>query len=247
MSDADVTPALLDADLVEQWDAVVDWLRTLDDEVFDTPSPLPGWRVRDLVAHLGEAMGVLARARPADEEDAARDVAGHRGHHERRHDLASYLASYADNADGIHARAVEVANEQAEDPAAAVEEKGAAALAHLARLRADGVATVRVRRGVVPLDQLVTTRLVELVVHADDLSRSAHVVAAVDPTARTIVSDALAAIVRRRSGSDVEVGDERAWVRLATGRLGWDQRGDALRSGNLAEGLPDLRAHLPLV
>ncbi len=42
MSDADVTPALLNADLVEQWDAVVDWLRTLDDEVFDTASPLPG-------------------------------------------------------------------------------------------------------------------------------------------------------------------------------------------------------------
>lgn len=246
MTDADVTPALLDADLAEQWDAAVDWLRTLDDDVFDTPSPLPGWRVRDLVAHLGEAMGVLARAEPADE--AAVDGPTDEHHHpERRHDLASYLASYVDNADGIHARAVEVAQEQAGDPVAAVEELGAAALGHLAQLRSDGVAAVRVRRGIVPLDQLVTTRLVELVVHADDLSRSAHVATAVDPTARTIVSDALLAIVRRRSGYEVDVVDERAWVRLATGRLAWDDRGDALRSGNLAEGLPDLSAYLPLV
>lgn len=241
MTDADVTPAQLDADLAEQWDAVVDWLRTLEDAALDTPTPLPGWRVRDLVAHLGEAMGVLARAEPVDVGTVVADRP------ERRHDLASYLASYADNADGIHARAVEVAGEQADDPAAAVEERGAEALAHLAQLRSDGVALVRVRRGIVPLDQLVTTRLVELVVHADDLSRSVRGAAAVDPTARTIVSGALLAIVRRRSGYEVDVVDERAWVRLATGRLGWAERGDALRSGNLAEGLPDLSTYLPLV
>ena len=91
------------------------------------------------------------------------------------------------------------------------------------------------------------TRLVELVVHGDDLARSVAVTSPVDPTARTLVSDALIAVVRRRSGYELDVVDETAWVRLATGRLKWDQRGHALRSGNLAEGLPDLSSWLPLL
>lgn len=243
MTDDAVDPALLDADLTEQWDAVVDWLRSLDDDVFDTPTLLPGWRVRDLVAHLGEAMGVLAGAEPAD---GASEGAGG-GSNEKRHDLAGYLRSYADNADGIRGRAVEVSEHHAQDPVGAVEEKGQAAITRLAELRRAGVGVVRVRRGLVPLTTLVLTRLVELVVHADDLSRSVHVTSPVDPTARTIVARELLAIVRRRSGHDVDVADERDWVRLATGRTTWQQRGNALRPGNLAEGLPDLSGYLPLL
>ena len=53
--------------------------------------------------------------------------------------------------------------------------------------------------------------------------------------------------VHVRSGYELDVVDETAWVRLATGRLKWDQRGHALRSGNLAEGLPDLSSWLPLL
>ncbi|PWD50618.1 hypothetical protein C8046_08090 [Serinibacter arcticus] len=239
MSDIAVDPALLDADLAEQSSAVVDWLRTLDDDVFDT-SALPDWRVRDLVAHLGQAMTVLAGAEAADGEQ---DVHGD----ERRHDLASYLASYADNAAGIHARAVELAQEHAADPVGDVEEKVGLAVANLTRLRADGVSVVRVRRGLIPLTSLVLTRLVELVVHADDLARAVHVTTPVDPTARTIVAQQLLAILRRRSGYELDVVDERAWVRLATGRITWDERGTALRPGNLSEGLPDLRPFLPLL
>lgn len=237
MSDTTVDPTLLDADLAEQSAAVVDWLRTLDDDVFDTPTPLPGWRVRDVVAHVGLAMTVLASAQAAEGE--ADD--------ERRHDLASYLGSYSDNAEGIRERAVELAGEQEHDPVGDVEGRVQLAVENLTRLRAAGVLTVRVRRGLIPLTSLVLTRLVELVVHADDLARSVHVTSPVDPTARTIVSDALLAIVRRRSGYELDVVDEKVWVRLATGRVTWDERGNALRPGNLSEGLPDLRAFLPLV
>ncbi|GMA32461.1 hypothetical protein [Litorihabitans aurantiacus] len=92
------------------------------------------------------------------------------------------------------------------------------------------------------------TRLVELVVHADDLSRSVPSVGLVDPTARTIVSRALFEVLRERSGVDhLEVLDERDWVRLATGRTAWADRGRALRPGDLAEGLPELGSHLPLL
>ena len=239
MTDDAVDPVLLDADLTDQWDGIVDWLRSLDDDVFDAITLLPGWRVRDLVAHLGEAMGVLAGAQPVDGNDVPAN--------EKRHDLAGYLRSYADNADGIRDRAVEVAEHRVADPVGALEEKGQAAITNLALLRRDGVALVRVRRGLVPLTTLVLTRLVELVVHADDLSRSVHVTSPVDPTARTIVARELLAIVRRRSGHDVDVADERDWIRLATGRTTWQQRGNALRPGNLAEGLPDLSGYLPLL
>lgn len=237
MTDNDVDTRLLDADLREQWDALIDWLRLLEDEAYDADTVLPEWKVRDLLAHLGLAMGVLASARPTTAEDTDRP----------RLNLGSYLGSYSDNADGIREKAQEVASEDIAAALASIEESGDAALDHLARLRATGTTNVTVRRGVIDLSTLVMTRLVELVVHGDDLARSVAVTSPVDPTARTLVSDALIAVVRRRSGYELDVVDETAWVRLATGRLKWDQRGHALRSGNLAEGLPDLSSWLPLL
>ena len=237
MTDNDVDTRLLDADLREQWDALIDWLRLLEDEAYDADTVLPEWKVRDLLAHLGLAMGVLASARPTTSEDADRP----------RLNLGSYLGSYSDNADGIREKAQEVARDDIAAGLASIEESGDAALDHLARLRDAGTTNVTVRRGVIDLSTLVMTRLVELVVHGDDLARSVAVTSPVDPTARTLVSDALIAVVRRRSGYELDVVDETAWVRLATGRLKWDQRGHALRSGNLAEGLPDLSSWLPLL
>ena len=237
MTDNDVDTRLLDADLREQWDALIDWLRLLEDEAYDADTVLPAWKVRDLLAHLGLAMGVLASARPTTAEDADRP----------RLNLGSYLGSYSDNADGIREKAQEVARDDIAAGLASIEESGDAALDHLARLRDAGTTNVTVRRGVIDLSTLVMTRLVELVVHGDDLARSVAVTSPVDPTARTLVSDALIAVVRRRSGYELDVVDETAWVRLATGRLKWDQRGHAPRSGNLAEGLPDLSSWLPLL
>ena len=237
MTDNAVDSRLLDAALRAQWDALIDWLRLLEDEAYEADTVLPGWKVRDLLAHLGLAMGVLASAQPTTPDDADRP----------RLNLGSYLGSYSDNADGIREKAQEVASDEIAAGLAAIEESGHQALDHLAQLRASGTTTVTVRRGVIDLTTLVMTRLVELVVHGDDLARSVAVTSPVDPTARTLVSDALIAVVRRRSGYELDVVDETAWVRLATGRARWDQRGQALRSGNLAEGLPDLSAWLPLL
>lgn len=262
MVDADVTStvtaARLDLDLHEQWDALIDWLRSLDDDALAAPTPLPRWSVRDLVAHLALVMRVLARAEAADP-----DVSGESGEHgesgesgessapsaagdvPRTLTFADYLASYAGTSSDIRERAIELAEHR--DPIGSAESSGQAALLTLRELRDEGVRLVRVHRGVVALDTLVLTRLVELVVHADDLARSAAIPSPVDPTARTIVATALLSVLRSRTGYDLQVGDEVTWLRLATGRLPWSGRGRALRPGTLAEGLPDLSQALPLV
>lgn len=235
MRDTDVTaiaPASrLDADLREQWDALIDWLRSMDDEMLTTATPLPEWSVGHLVAHLALVMRVLADAEVADDDATLT--------------FADYLSAYAETSAYIRDRAIDL-NEH-HDPIGSAEASGHAALVTLTGLRERRVKSVRVRRGVVALDTLVLTRLVELVVHADDLARSASIPSPVDPTARTIVANALLRVLRSRTGYDLEVGDEAAWLRLATGRLEWAERGDALRSGNLAEGLPDLSLALPLI
>ncbi|GMA32462.1 maleylpyruvate isomerase N-terminal domain-containing protein [Litorihabitans aurantiacus] len=115
--DTSIDPRRLDADLAEQWDAVVAWLQELDGEALDAPSVLPGWRVRDLAAHVGQAVAVLSGATPVVEPEAGPAP---------RHDLASYLASYADDAEGIEAGAVRRARSEREDPLGAIEEKGSA-------------------------------------------------------------------------------------------------------------------------
>lgn len=228
---------VLDADLAESWEAVISWLRGLDDEILDAATPLPGWNVRHVVAHLGLAMNVLATAQPVPPEETAAVPL----------DLAAYLASYRDSASGILESALARAEQYSGELVGAVDAVGMTAIAALQRLRRDGVSLVRVRRGPVDLTDLVLTRLIEIVVHGDDLARATHVPSPVDPTARTAVAHAFVTILNRRSGYDLQVGDERAWIRLAAGRLRWDERGDALRSGNLAEGLPDLRTFLPLL
>lgn len=259
MVDADVTStvtaARLDLDLHEQWDALIDWLRSLDDDALAAPTPLPRWSVRDLVAHLALVMRVLARAEAADPGDPTdptdpaepgeRGEPGDAAEVPRTLTFADYLASYAGTSSDIRERAIELAEHR--DPIGSAESSGQAALLTLRELRDEGVRLVRVQRGVVALDTLVLTRLVELVVHADDLARSAAIPSPVDPTARTIVATALLSVLRSRTGYDLQVGDEVTWLRLATGRLPWSGRGRALRPGTLAEGLPDLSQALPLV
>lgn len=226
----------LDADLVESWEAILGWLRGLDDDVLDVATPLPGMSVGDLVAHLGMAMRVLTTAREVTPADADLPRLG----------FAAYLASYAEDADGILGRTLELAA-GSEDVLTLAETLGTEAIANLRELRHRGVEQVVVKRGVVDLTTLVLTRMVELVVHGDDLARSVQVPSPVDPTARTTVAAALLEVLCRRSGYDLRHGDERTWIRLATGRLGWNERADSLQPRDLAEGLPDLRAYLPVL
>ena len=56
--------------LVEEWAAIGEFLGGLPDAQWDSPSPLPGWSVRDLVAHIvGTEASLSGESLPASEVD----------------------------------------------------------------------------------------------------------------------------------------------------------------------------------
>ena len=145
--------------LVEQGWAVHDWCVALPIEAYDRPSVLPGWDARALLAHVEQLLdGMLTvLARPSAEAPLAGAV----------------LVGRDAEASGAMSRRVL-------DHAAAYEP--AALLTRLAETL-DGVtevltspvpapAVVSSARGTVTPADLVASRTVEVVVHADDLSRT---------------------------------------------------------------------------
>lgn len=153
----DVTEA--GAVLRRQWRVLRDWVgEVVEEGGAGTPSVLDGWSVADLVAHLGRAMDALAVCEPVPAGTVPLS-------------LAEYLGTYAGRAADIDRVTRELAAEIADDPLRHVDARVAAAFARLDGLGpADRV--VQARRGPVLLSTMVTSRLTELVVHADDLQRS---------------------------------------------------------------------------
>lgn len=230
------TLARITMDLREQWDLLRGWLDELGDDVAAQPSSLPGWTVADLVAHLGRAMSALTACESAPGADPLT--------------LGEYLSEYPRSAEDISATTKELSATIAHDPLGAVDQLAEQAFAHLATLAAAGEDTVVLaRRGPIRLHDMAMSRLIELVVHAYDLAGELPLPAPVDPTARTLVADALLEVARHRTGADVVVGNEAAWIKVATGRMTWTDgiAKEALRPGSLSDGLPDLSASLPLL
>lgn len=222
-----------------QWQRLRAWLNRLDEDVATAPSALDGWSVADLVAHLGRAMDALTAAEPA--QPGAVPLT-----------LAEYLGTYPGRADEISVVTRELSTRIAADPLRAVDAMARAALDHLDELRAaGGDPVVQARRGPILLSEMVLSRLVELVVHGDDLARSTRLEGAgpIDPAALHLVAETLLEIVVDRGGWDLEVVDEIAWVRLACGRvpLGVDTLTAALQARYTSDSLPDLGGMLPLL
>ena len=97
---------------------------------------------------------------------------------------------------------------------------------------------------------MTVSRVLELVVHADDLARSVPRGSdPVDPDALRLVADALLEIVVARGGWSLEIADERLWVRLAAGRQAYDvdQLSVALHPRYTSDGVPDLGRMLPIL
>ena len=103
---------------------------------------------------------------------------------------------------------------------------------------------------------MTVSRVIELVVHADDLSASVRRVPGagagpdpVDPQALDLVAHELLAIVVARGGWDLEVRDARVWTRLAAGRAPYDVDvlAEALSPRWTGDSVPDLGRMLPLL
>jgi uncharacterized protein (TIGR03083 family) len=233
----------------------------LTPEQWAAGSGLPGWDVRMLVVHIVRQVTAVRELLAQDPLPPGTKVT----------DLDTWARSTAGIADLL--------DEDTRESAAATEDPAAALAAEAALLAAQEKDALRADL-VVPhvftamraLDFTVT-RLVELVVHSDDLARATGVEVALDRQAVAatvrVLADALAAAV---PGNSVEVRvppyaavqcvagprhtrgtppnvvetDPVTWIRLATGRLSWSEALDAARVAASGE-RADLGPYLPVM
>ena len=253
-------PARAGAAVLAQADLVLEWLATQPPSAWRRPSALPGWTVAELATHLTMALGVIpgVLADPTPDKPIS---------------VEKYVSGYAGAATQILERDVEGA--AGRDPAEILADlydrraAAAAAIADPAPARA-----VRAPRGPIAPADFLLTRVVEMVVHADDLSRSRpdREPVELDRTALRLVTQACADIIATRTpGRSLELRippyaavqcvqgprhtrgtppnvvetDPLTWVRLAAGRQTW---ADAVAGGTVhASGeRADLAGWLPL-
>jgi len=238
----------------DQRAAITDWLADLPEADYAQPSVLPDWDVRALVGHVLYAVsGTVERLAMRGDGPAT--------------PVAEYVRRYRPNADAIARRAVEIAGDHS--PAELL-----TALREEADPGLDGLTSGTVLqgpRGPIRADDWLATRVVEMVVHADDLSRSvparppvplvrpalasatrllAEILAAQAP-GRTVelrvppfVAVQAVAGPRHTRGTPPNVveTDPLSWIRLATGRIAWTDA-PVQASGQRA----DLTEYLPVL
>lgn len=233
--------AVVAADLRQQWELLREWLEHLPDPASPGPSTLPGWSLADLVAHLGRVLASISALESVPQSLDDDPLT-----------LSEYLASYA-GADPawIDERTREMTAAIADDPLARLDELAEKAFADLDLLLvgAGPDTTVRAGRGLITLYDFTVSRLIELVVHGYDLAPTLPLPAPVDPTARTIVAEALLDVARHRTGTQIDVGNETAWIKVAAGRTDWAAAvaAGAVRPSAISDGTPDLAPALPLL
>lgn len=235
---------------------LADWLAALPSQLFATPSVLPGWDVRTLLGHIVGSKAGLAERIGTRAEGPAQPA-------------ALYVRAYAPAASDITAQTVAITGDQSP------EELIAALRAPIAATPAGDTAVVDGPRGPITALDFARTRLLDLVVHCDDFSRS---LPDRDPVplhrpALASTTRALAEILGAQApGRSVEVRvppfvavqaipgprhtrgtppnvvetDPLTWLRLATGRVAFAA---AVAAGTVqASGLrADLTAHLPVL
>lgn len=240
--------------------ATLDWLGPRSDEEFAAPSVLAGWDVRTLVAHLVMMRtGLTAR------------LSSHHGG--PAIPAAEYVRRYRPAADDIAELTLAARADVSPSDLIAALRTAPSLPAAMARRSANDI--LDGARGPITVLDWVVTRLLDLVVHSDDLSRSLPAVAPVglERSALGLVTRTLAQILAGQApGRSVEVRvppfaavqaiagprhtrgtppnvvetDPLTWLRLATGRMTW---GAAVDAGVVrASGArADLTEYLPLL
>jgi uncharacterized protein (TIGR03083 family) len=248
--------------LLAEADRLVDWLTRRRAVPWSDPSVLPGWTVAELAAHVGTVMrGAAATVR--------------RRSTDRPLTIAQYVAAYAGSRDEVRDWAVEAAAGRAPDDLVDDVRAGRDELAASLTQGPSLPAVVRATRGPLRLADYLVTRVLELVVHTDDLARSIPSATPPEPdkAALRLTTGALVDVLAARApGHAVELRvppyaaaqcvegprhtrgtpaavvqtDPVTWIRLAAGRLAWS---DAVATGALtASGeRSDLRPYLPLL
>ena len=173
--------------LEQQYAALADWL----DEVpvsahLVEPVGLGDWTVRELVAHLGLGIG-LSRYVAAAEPGAV------------PLSLGEYVRAYPPASDQIAEMTREISARFGDDLVGGFRRTAAEAFEAIDAIPGE---VFQARRGPIARDDYLLTRLLELVVHGDDLQRAlGRTDAPLLPAAVTAVSDALAAAYVERAGS----------------------------------------------
>ncbi len=190
--------------LRNQWAALREWLDDVDiDRLADAPSGLPGWTVRELVVHLGFGIVMLdeVEAAPAGAEPLS---------------VGEYIGRYRPAAPVIAAATRELSAEMP-DVLAGIDALAGRAWGALDRSLPP---VVMGRRGPLTRDDFLVTRLVELVVHGDDLHRAAPAGAGSPllAAATEVVAEALVHAYEGRTGRAPELMESLLWIRTATGR-----------------------------
>ncbi|MBH1934567.1 maleylpyruvate isomerase family mycothiol-dependent enzyme [Streptomyces sp. AV19] len=232
------------------------------DEALAAPTRLGDWTVRELIVHIAAVLERLPRylAEPAPDPAAPRV------------DLRSYVPLLRTAAASVDEEAREATAAGAE-PRAVADRLNTAVDRLTEAAAADPATVITSRFGPMTVADFLVTRLLEAVVHADDLAAATGVPITHDRQALAAVTRLLAdALAARAPGGSVEVRvppfaviqcvegprhtrgtppnvvetDPLTWIRLATGRLAWAaavEEALVSASGERA----DLSAQLPLL
>ena len=251
-------PAKTRAAVLAQFGNVREAVAGLAPEQLALPTRLGEWTVRELAAHVTTAVETVSRNLERDEPAKAELT------------LLQWPFATAARAAGIDddTRRLAEANPDLEALFARTEER----LTHA--LQAPGARLLAARTGAIALDDYLVTRLVELVVHTDDLNAAVPGLAVpfdrqALAAATRLLADALAvkapggatevrvppyAVVQcvegprhtRGTPPNVVETDPLTWIRLATGRLTWKE---AVAEAKVHAGgeRADLGALLPLM
>lgn len=226
--------------LAAQSEVLLSWAADAD---LQQPSAVPAWTVRDVLAHLTVALEALAAAA---------------GDHRKPVSLSDYLGGYADAGQEVLAQTSRFVG----DPRARLATAAAAIVG-----KAEWAPTVVMFEDPIAVADAVATRVLELVVHGldlgvepdrDALGLTCRLLAGVLSTrhpGRAVelrvppyaAVQVLEGTVHRRGTPTAVVScDPLPWVRVATGRLSWDE---AVAAGFMtARGeRSDLSPYVPLL